>query len=531
MNGVLMSVVLAACAGSACGTTWFVDGNAPAGGDGLSWVAAFPSPHAALSAAQAGDEIRIAQGVYRPGAAAGPRESTFALKTGVTVKGGYAGLGGANPDERVPSLFVTTLSGDLNGDDAPGFVNRSDNAYHVVSATGLTGEAMLDGLRIAGGNANGLFTSGVAHDRGGGVFVEVMAGFGQVGRLRMQECLVEDNEALMGGGMATLRGSVRVSGTTFRGNRASEHGGGFGDQTTEGLHSRLEFVECVFESNRANGLGGGGIVCIGVTYTLSLSGCRFLENSGALGASVYTSGGFNVHARAMNCVFARNSGQAGPTWFDDFTTTLRLVNCTMTGNVASGTTSGAATLFVVGHDAEISHCVIWGNTASAGSIKTLGPTVVRFSDVEGGFAGAGNIDSDPEFRSASSGDYRLRRASACVDSGSNSLVPPDEFDLNSNGNTSEPTPLDVSGSARFVDDPASAPNGAATVDMGAFERQVCAGDANDDLIVNFGDLNIVLSQFGQNGAIGALEGDVNGDGVVGFGDLNIVLSSFGSVCG
>jgi hypothetical protein len=56
----------------------------------------------------------------------------------------------------------------------------------------------------------------------------------------------------------------------------------------------------------------------------------------------------------------------------------------------------------------------------------------------------------------------------------------------------------------------------------------CPGDANGDGVVNFTDLNIVLSEFGQSGA--GLAGDVNGDGVVSFADLNLVLSNFGATC-
>lgn len=56
----------------------------------------------------------------------------------------------------------------------------------------------------------------------------------------------------------------------------------------------------------------------------------------------------------------------------------------------------------------------------------------------------------------------------------------------------------------------------------------CPGDANGDRVVDFVDLNIVLSKFGQSGA--ALPGDLNGDGTVDFRDLNAVLSFFGGVC-
>ncbi len=54
---------------------------------------------------------------------------------------------------------------------------------------------------------------------------------------------------------------------------------------------------------------------------------------------------------------------------------------------------------------------------------------------------------------------------------------------------------------------------------------VIPGDTNGDDVVNFVDLNIVLSQFGSSG--GGLAGDVNGDGVVDFSDLNALLSNYG----
>lgn len=61
-------------------------------------------------------------------------------------------------------------------------------------------------------------------------------------------------------------------------------------------------------------------------------------------------------------------------------------------------------------------------------------------------------------------------------------------------------------------------------------EQECPGDANGDNLVNFTDLNIVLSHYGQAGTPGSLPGDVDGNGVVNFLDLNIVLSFFGRAC-
>lgn len=64
--------------------------------------------------------------------------------------------------------------------------------------------------------------------------------------------------------------------------------------------------------------------------------------------------------------------------------------------------------------------------------------------------------------------------------------------------------------------------------VGGTDELPCSGDANEDRMVNFIDLNIVLSEFGQSNPW--FEGDVNADGVVDFRDLNIVLSAFATAC-
>lgn len=56
----------------------------------------------------------------------------------------------------------------------------------------------------------------------------------------------------------------------------------------------------------------------------------------------------------------------------------------------------------------------------------------------------------------------------------------------------------------------------------------CPADVNRDGLVTFGDLQVVLAEFAQVGAM--MSGDRNADGEVDFEDLNIVLSAFGEAC-
>lgn len=63
----------------------------------------------------------------------------------------------------------------------------------------------------------------------------------------------------------------------------------------------------------------------------------------------------------------------------------------------------------------------------------------------------------------------------------------------------------------------------------AFLLTPCAGDANVDFVVNFADLNFLLSQF--NTALPPGSGaDFNNDGEIDFADLNLLLSAFNTEC-
>ncbi len=60
-------------------STWYVDDNGPTQGGCTSWEDACPDLHAALGLADAGDQIRVAQGIYRPAGPNGDRAATFQL--------------------------------------------------------------------------------------------------------------------------------------------------------------------------------------------------------------------------------------------------------------------------------------------------------------------------------------------------------------------------------------------------------------------------------------------------------------------
>lgn len=223
----------------------YVDGDAPGPTkDGFSWADAFNDLQDALTVAPSGDEIRVAQGIYKPdqgnGITPGDRMATFQLKNDVVIKGGYAGFGEPDPNARDVEQFETILSGDLNGDDEPNFANIVDNSWHIVTSIGNDETAILDGFTVTAGYAY------VDHACGAGMYNENSSP-------KVTNCTFKKNYAgYIGGGMYNDGGSPRVANCTFSGNR-SGHGGGIGNDN----NSSSTITNCTFIDNTA--MWGGGI--------------------------------------------------------------------------------------------------------------------------------------------------------------------------------------------------------------------------------------------------------------------------------
>ncbi len=431
---------------------FYVDDDAPAGGDGTTWSTAYRFLSDTLVAARHGGQVRVAQGTYRPDRSAanpagtGNREATFTLVDEVTVRGGYAGIGAADPDANDPALYETTLSGDLAGNDAPVSDSaalhedptRTENSYHVV--TGLAGSgAVLEGVTVTGGHAGG--SCEFAH--GGGLC--------NYGQLWLTNCTITGNVATgKGGGLGNF-GHLTATGCTFLGNSAIAYGGGMYNNAG----STAELTNCRFAGNVARIYQSNPGAALRNDGAITLGNCVFVGNSSATNSGVYCSG---------------TNGSAV------------IANCTFAGNVGGGIYANETDI--------ITNCIVWGNTSyqNAGILgSTGGVSYCCIQDLNPTwFEGPGNIDADPLFVRAPSpgpdgqwgtsdddyGDLRLAYASPCFDAGNNAAVVPDFADLDGDGDTAEPTPLDIAGAPRFIDSPEVPDTGSGTapiVDIGAYE--------------------------------------------------------------
>lgn len=332
----LVLLVSTSC-GLASAKIIYVDTDAAGAHNGSSWANAYNHLQGALVVASHGDDIWVAEGIYRPDEDAnypdgtGDREQTFLLTSDVGIYGGFP-PGGGTLEQRDPNAYETILSGDLDGNDVDVSdpcdllyePTRQENSYHIVTADGTDKAAVLDGFVITGGNANG----SPADDDGGAV---------RASEVTLRHCVFVANSASSHGGAVSLH-KTTVTNCTFSGN-AAHWGGGLdgwyltvktctfaanwaGDGGGASV-SNSTFVDCTFSENVAS--SGGGMANGGGTVT----NCTFIENTADSGGGMANSDGILI-----GCRFIRNTAANGGALNNAGLPTL--INCAFTGNRAFG---------------------------------------------------------------------------------------------------------------------------------------------------------------------------------------------------
>ena len=304
--------------------------------------------------------------------------------------GTYKGSGNTNLDLAGKAILLKSENGPLkciiDGQGASrGFYFRNnEGADTVVSGFTITnGNASLGGGIYCHGASptisNCKITGNTADFGGGGIACAASSS------PTITACEITENTSPFGGGGGIFvhESTPTITACTITGNSADQ-GGGIHCQKSSPTINR-----CRVQNNTAD-LGGGGIFCE-TNSSPSIVNTLITENVAYFGG-----GG----------IYCRNA--SSPT----------IIHCTIANNKAELWNSvnwGGGIYCENASSPTMTNSIVWGNNPDQWiSIDESSP-IVTYSDIQGGFTGVGNIDSDPLF--SGNKDYQLTINSPCVDKG------------------------------------------------------------------------------------------------------------------
>jgi hypothetical protein len=409
--------------------TVFVDVTATPPGNG-SAANPFPSIGNAITAAISGATVLVLPGTYVETVVLHNKSLDIESRDGADVTiidGGGAGTvmdiaGWTSPVvSHVAGFTLTNGSGHismLNGDPGGLAINSA-----TVSVTDCKIVNNVAGL----GSAGGVSASG--------------------SDLTMVRCEVSNNS---GGDTPSTK-----NGLLGRGGTGGVNFRGIGPNSMVSL----TMLDCLVSGNS----GGDGFTWIFWAGAGGAGGIDILNSGIAGGASTLTNCRIvgNVAGDGQNSGFGFGRGGSGGLGL--MSAIADVLHCTVAENIGGTVTGGGGVQVVqLASSASIANTILWGNRDAVGAGSQIevvsGGATVTSSDVEGGFAGAGNIQANPAFRDAASGDYRLIATSPCIDTGDSAMpgLPP----------------MDFEGDPRLV---------ASSVDIGADEACLLGTDEGFDL--------------------------------------------------
>ncbi len=289
-------------------------------GDGSSWASATADIQAAINAASAGTQIWIKAGTYYT-----PADSTFELKEGVSLYGGFAGTE-IDPmqrlDYRLGGANETILSGDVDKND----INDAANAERVMYGEEITSATTLNGITIRDGYA--------------------------------------DASGADGGGLRLNGGNMNIEDCTIAFNYCDDNGAGLYLYNA----ATVTVTDCYFTANFADDKAGAGYSATGCDAVFT--NCVFENNSADTDA-----GAWRVYYSAptfVNCTFTRNTltaGDGSAVDVNNAASSPTFINCVFWGNLEAGVVDEDLALSTGGL-ATITNCAFEGTFTATGATAT-----------------------------------------------------------------------------------------------------------------------------------------------------------------
>lgn len=324
---------------------------------------------------------------------------------------------------------------------------------------------------------------------------------------------------LNGGGIWCVdNSSPMISNCIITGNDTADsapgygHGGGISCDD----NSNPVITNCIISGNKALSKRGGGIYCYQSNPTIK--NCIITGNLTRSGGGLYNDQSLPT---IINCIISKNQASNGGGIYGVYGGGI--TNCTIVGNTAG---DGGGIFCHTLSNFVVENCILRGNSPDQighEEPEWASGTPVSYTNIEGGWPGDGNIDTDPCFADPDFNDFHLQSAAGRWDPNTNSWVTDTNTSLCIDaGNPGCP----------LGDEPNDANN--VRINMGAYGGTVeeskspanwaLLADLTNDHIVNFNDLVVFVDYWPDTGQ--CVPSDLSRNECVNFTDYAIFAEHY-----